>query len=458
MIPLKYISVCAGIESASVAWSPRWQPVAFSEIDPFASQVLAHHYPDVLNLGDMLQADWGQYYDRAEILIGGTPCQAFSVAGNRKSLSDDRGNLTLKFTEIRDAVNPSITIWENVPGVLNTPDNAFGCLLGRLLGESGPLLPKSGQRKWANSGFCLGQTGSVAWTVKDAQYFGVSQRRRRVFLVAVDFRKTGRLVEAIASSSHSLVNSNDNSHPIQKRDRLPGGINTSDDNLQLFRQRLAGLPAAILFEPEVQAGNSAAIAEEQGQSTRGAEDCVGGIDSSSLDLSHDGIFPTLTRSNSTRFVAHRLDKRELVGGVDSNSPNLVRQGICPTLTQSHSSRFFIAEKINKETLVAFNAKRDGHDAGPLAPTLRAAAYQDSHANSGAWVGIAGPSFIRRLTPTECHRLQGFPDNYLQIPYKGKPAPDGPQYKALGNAIAVPCLNWLQQRIDKCLTTLAAELW
>lgn len=394
MIPLKYISVCAGIESASVAWSPRWQPVAFSEIDPFASQVLAHHYPDVPNLGDMLQADWGQYCDRAEILIGGTPCQAFSVAGNRKSLQDDRGNLTLKFAEIKDAINPAITVWENVPGVLNTADNAFGCLLGRLLGESKPLLPKSGQRKWSNSGFCLGQTGAVAWSVKDAQYFGVPQRRRRIFLVAVDFRKTGRLVEEIASSNHSLADFSDNLNSIQERDHLPGRVNTSTDNLQLSRQRLAGLPAAILFEPEVQGRDSEAISGEQGQSARSAQDCVGGIDSSSLDSSH----------------------------------------------------------------IAFNAKRDGHDAGPLAPTLRAAACQDSHANSGAWVGIAGPSFIRRLTPTECHRLQGFPDNYLQIPYKGKPAPDGPQYKALGNAIAVPCLEWLQRRIDKCLTTLATKSW
>ncbi len=183
MRPIRYITLCSGIECVSVAALPLgWEPVCFSEIEKFPSAVLAHHYPGVPNVGDMTAHDWRRYRGRCDALVAGTPCQAFSVAGRRESLADARGNLTLKFTEICDDIDPGIIVWENVPGVLNTRDNAFGCLLGALAGEVAAVVPDGG--KWTDAGVVAGPGRTVAWRVLDAQYFGLAQRRRRVFLVA----------------------------------------------------------------------------------------------------------------------------------------------------------------------------------------------------------------------------------------------------------------------------------
>ena len=192
---MKFGSVCSGIEAASVAFGPLgWEASWFSEIEPFPSAVLAHHYPHVPNLGDMTKIADGVLagaYEAPDILCGGTPCQAFSVAGLRQSLADERGNLSLVFCELADAIDhirnqrgeePCVVFWENVPGVLSTSDNAFGCFLAGLAGESEPLVAPGG--KWSNAGAVLGPKRSVAWRTLDAQYFGLAQRRRRVFVVA----------------------------------------------------------------------------------------------------------------------------------------------------------------------------------------------------------------------------------------------------------------------------------
>ena len=194
MPEMRYGSLCSGIEAASVAWEPLgWQPAWFAEIEPFPSAVLQHHWPHVHNHGDMtllVGKILSGAVEAPDILVGGTPCQAFSVAGLRGSLADERGNLTLVLIRILDAIDfirarngqpPCILVWENVPGVLNTRDNAFGCFLGGLAGEDMPLDP-AGQ-KWTNAGCVLGHR-RIAWRILDAQHFGVPQRRRRVFLVA----------------------------------------------------------------------------------------------------------------------------------------------------------------------------------------------------------------------------------------------------------------------------------
>ncbi|MBI2750854.1 MAG: DNA cytosine methyltransferase [Burkholderiales bacterium] len=188
-------SVCSGIEAATVAWHELgWRAAWLAEIDKFASALLAHHYPSVPNLGDMTKiarAILTGEVPAPDVLCGGTPCQAFSVAGLRESLADARGNLTLKFVEIANAIDhvragrgddECIVFWENVPGVFSTKDNAFGCFLAGLAGEDEPLQPPG--QKWANAGAVYGPRRSVAWRTLDAQYFGVAQRRRRVFVVA----------------------------------------------------------------------------------------------------------------------------------------------------------------------------------------------------------------------------------------------------------------------------------
>lgn len=187
---MRFGSVCSGIEAASVAWHPLgWQAAWLAEIEPFPSAVLAHHYPDVPNLGDMTALpkllNTG-LLEAPDVLCGGTPCQAFSVAGMRKSLDDARGNLSLTFCEIANAIDeqrisaglaPAIIFWENVPGVLNTHDNAFGCFLGALAGESGALVPPGG--KWSDAGYVYGPQRTIAWRTLDAQYFGLAPATRR---------------------------------------------------------------------------------------------------------------------------------------------------------------------------------------------------------------------------------------------------------------------------------------
>lgn len=192
---ITYGSVCSGIEAASVAWHCLgWQPAWFAEIEKFPSAVLAHHWPDVTNLGDMTQiatAIRAGKIEAPDVLVGGTPCQAFSVAGLRNGLADERGQLTLAFVELVNAIDekrreqgksPAIVVWENVPGVFSSKDNAFGCFLAGLAGESCAL--ESPGKRWSNAGYVLGPERAIAWRVLDAQFFGVAQRRRRVFVVA----------------------------------------------------------------------------------------------------------------------------------------------------------------------------------------------------------------------------------------------------------------------------------
>lgn len=192
---IRFGSVCSGIEAASVAWNPLgWEAAWFSEIEPFPCAVLKHHYPDVPNLGDMTTLTariLSGEVEAPDVFCGGTPCQAFSVAGLRKSLADARGNLSLVFCEIADAIDairsiqrkrPVTVFWENVPGVLNTKDNAFGCFLAGLVGSDFPLTSEA--TRWPRAGFVVGPKRSAAWRVLDAQYFGLAQRRKRVFVVA----------------------------------------------------------------------------------------------------------------------------------------------------------------------------------------------------------------------------------------------------------------------------------
>lgn len=192
---LRFGSVCSGIEAASVAWNPLgWTASWVAEIEPFPCAVLAHHYPDVPNYGDMTALPkkiLSGEIEAPDILCGGTPCQAFSYAGKRQSLDDARGNLSLTFCQIADAISTArtrlrkpepIIFWENVPGVLSTKDNAFGCFLGQLVGADAPL--SSGAGRWPCAGLVAGPKRKAAWRVLDAQHFGVPQRRRRVFVVA----------------------------------------------------------------------------------------------------------------------------------------------------------------------------------------------------------------------------------------------------------------------------------
>jgi len=274
---VKFLSVCSGIEAASVAWTPLgWQALAFAEIEKFPCAVLAHHYPETPNWGDLTK--WQGWPDATvDVLVGGTPCQSFSVAGLRQGLADPRGGLLYSYLAVAGKYRPRWVVWENVPGVLSSDGGRdFGALLGGL----------------AELGY------GFAYRVLDAQYFGLAQRRARVFVVGHlgDWRRAAAVLFERASLS---------GHPAPRRSEGEG----------------------------------------------------------------DGwVFPCITRRGQGSLREEEGYVIEPCGGV------------------------------------------------------------------------------RHLSPRELERLQGFPDDYTLIPYRGKPAADGPRYKALGNSMAVPVMAWIGQRI------------
>lgn len=228
---MRFGSVCSGIEAASVAFAPLgWRAAWFSEIDPFPSAVLAHRFPDIPNYGDMTKLPemiLNGEIEAPEMLCGGCPCQAFSIAGQRKSLDDDRGNLTLTFIEIANGIDhvrsvrgerPCIVFYENVPGLLSTKDNAFGCFLAGLVGANAPLESGTEGNKWPTAGYVAGPQRKVAWRTLDAQHHGVPQRRRRVFVIASardDFDPSKVFFEpqSVSGDSQSSIEARQSSSP-----------------------------------------------------------------------------------------------------------------------------------------------------------------------------------------------------------------------------------------------------
>jgi len=411
---MRFLSVCSGIEAASVAWAPLgWKASGFAEIEPFPCAVLAHHYPDVPNHGDMSllpnKIRAGEV-EAPDLLCGGTPCQAFSVAGLRQSLDDARGNLTLTFCEIADAIDsvrkqPAIIFWENVPGVLNTKDNAFGCFLGALAGEDDALVAPGG--RWANAGFVDGPQRAVAWRVLDAQYFGVAQRRRRVFVIAsarADFDPAAVLFEFEGV----------------RRDTAPS---------RETGQKVAGTLASSAFSGGASGRPEGAAAEHfQPVISHDPAPC---LETTSHDYSRADGF-TMVASYALQGAGHTSQNSQGSGWNEEVSFTLNRLDV-------HGVAQPIAFEPGK-------LKRLGYgDAEPgLSPTLRADAGDNQ-------LAVTQLMAVRRLTPVECERLQGFPDNYTNIPWRKQPeSPDGPRYKALGNSWAVPVVQWIGERIERSL--------
>ena len=437
---MKFGSVCSGIEAASVAWnSLGWDAEWFAEIEPFPSAVLAHHYPDVPNLGDMTllpEKILNGEIEAPDILCGGTPCQAFSVAGNRQSLDDARGNLTLTFCEIADAIDsrrdkPAIIFWENVPGVLNTKDNAFGCFLARLAGEDSELKP-SGKR-WTNAGVVFGHKRTVAWRILDAQYFGLAQRRKRVFVVAS--AREGFDPAEILFEFEGL-----------RRDIAPSRGEGKTTSNSIERGTDSGKPVF----PTIMAncgdkqwlGNQEALSGDYHVFEPRSADGVPRI--------HDDLCPTLnTMGGGQRepCVAYGISEN-IIGRHDGNGGNGI--GSQEDLQYTLNATGVHGVAYGFEPSIAKHEGEPNRFVEEMTPTMR------SETAAMAGPTQSGPKVIqqmavRRLTPRECERLQGFPDDYTKIPYRNKSAdncPNGPRYKALGNSWAVPVVRWIGERIAK----------
>lgn len=495
-----------------------------------------------------------------DVLVGGTPCQAFSVAGLRNGLADELGQLTLAFVELVDAIDekrkeqgksPVTVVWENVPGVFSSKDNAFGCFLAGLAGESCAL--ESPGKRWANAGYVLGPERAVAWRVLDAQFFGVAQRRRRVFVVATargdidpakilfeseglrrnspPSRKTRQIVtpyagNRIANGSH--WDGEHNPHPTLNQSFNTGGIGAS--NQELFSQRGSGIVGTFRMRAFGE------YASDETASTVKARDHK---DATDLAVTYNDVSRTLLAKGNAS-MDEELETYAIHGTQD---PNLLAN-MAHTLGRNHGQ---------ENAVIAFSSKDSGHDASAeVSPTLKAGNSRDSNQNAGAPPAIVysfaentqgqvrlqngdgqitGPlstgggkpgqgypaiayafkggqgakahgigyaceqaptltsansgsnqapavmqnMAVRRLTPVECERLQGFPDNHTLIPTKKRKqitaeeyaylrhhrpeltaeqayrlAADGPRYKAIGNSMAVPVMRWIGSRIQEAL--------
>jgi DNA (cytosine-5)-methyltransferase 1 len=487
---MRFGSVCSGIEAASVAWEPLgWKAAWLSEIEPFPSAVLAHHYPDTPNLGDMTALPdriLSGEIEAPDLFCGGTPCQAFSVAGLRNSLDDARGNLSLVFCEIANAIDKvrsvrgldqSIIFWENVPGVLSTKDNAFGCFLAGLAGEDNPLEPPRG--KWTNSGYVLGPKRAIAWRVLDAQYFGLVQRRKRVFVVAsarADFdpaevlfefdgvrRDTAPSREAGQSIAPCVTNGPPFSRTGNARveteamvvqpyevgncltARMHKGINSTLDEgqtpvISIHPHCIGRAPNAGPQGKEYLLDGSAYCMDGRGQPQAIALQDVTPREKAQngRGWNDDGTAYTID-THATQGVAHAIpiDTMNMTPGHSSGGLGFGQPGDPSfTLTKGHSHA--VAQPIGwSEELTA---------SIDLAGTIQRGGQGGRHE------GVMTTTMqVRRLTPVECERLQGFPDNYTNIPWRKKDeSPDGPRYKALGNSWAIPVVRWIGNRIANAI--------
>tara|TARA_B100000768_G_scaffold158874_1_gene157650 strand:+ start:441 stop:1811 length:1371 start_codon:yes stop_codon:yes gene_type:complete len=451
---MKYGSVCSGVEAATVAWHPLgWEPQWFSEIEKFPSAVLAHHYPDVPNFGDMT-AFKGWPNDRSiDLLVGGTPCQSFSVAGLRKGLDDPRGNLMLTYLAIAAQYRPKWLVWENVPGVLSSNRGRdFGSFLG-----------------------ALGQCGyGFAYRTLDAQFYGVPQRRRRVFVVGYlgDWRRAA----AVLFERHSLQG-----HPApsrQAREETAGTVTTragSGGGGGLGTDEACSGYLQPTWPAEIASTLNAAFGDKQGLEDQhinsGAPLFVPDNVGSLTAEMHKGPRGTeaVESNHVIAFGAAPLNTQlGLRGPHTSNSP---REGLG---VGNIGDPAYTIQAAHSHGVIAFGAQNSAAQGDSVStdvtPTLDksktpAVAIGIDHDHNAA-VELMGPliqgpqgsprnavmqaSAVRRLTPKECERLQGFPDNYTQIPWRNKPAescPDGPRYKAMGNSMAVPVMRWIGERIS-----------
>lgn len=398
---MRYLSVCSGMEAASVAWHPLgWKPVGFSEIEPFPCAILKHRFPNTPNYGSLTEyQSWPLEPGAIDLLVGGCPCQSFSVAGLRRGMQDPRGNLTLTYLGLADKLKPKWIVYENVPGLLSSNGGRdFGSFLGALV-ELG-------------YGF--------AYRVLDAQHFGVPQRRRRVFVVAClgDWRAAAEVLSLREGLRGYLEKGRaprkEVTGTLSSRSSAGGGLGTDFD-------------CAGGVQPVFRKSKRAC-------STTDNETWVPADASNTLNNFDLG---------DTR-TTHAVVQHQMPGSV---APTIGASG--PPYSRTGNER--VEAEALAVTFQPGNLRRDaGADPSTTTITTLKASAGDQTPH------IATPMAVRRLTPVECERLQGFPDNWSRISWKGKPeedCPDGPRYKACGNSMAVPVMRWIGERIAAVDSTL-----
>jgi len=413
---LNYLSVCSGIEAATVAWHHMvWKPVGFSEIEKFPSQVLAHHYPTVTNFGDMTKYKEWNLNDSIGLLVGGTPCQSFSVAGLRKGLEDPRGNLALTYVGILDKFRPKWCVWENVPGVLSS---GGGRDFGSFLGALGEL-----RYGWA-------------YRVLDAQNFGVAQRRRRVFVVGHlgDWKPAAEVLFESESLRGNIKKSRIKGEEVARCITTRSATNLCSETGNFVIPYCADTFPTLLSSTAGVSRPGNAVTEHQTYIAYAMQGNLIGRDKGGpqgIGVSESETMYTLTKAD-VHGVAYDMKQH--------HNPQLTKNiqlttGNCSTV---RGDTPLILDKSN--TTAVFCDTYNGTIQGDVSATMTADMAGPTHSGPKVMQNMA----VRRITPVECERLQGFPDNYTNIPK----AADGNRYKALGNSMAVPVMRWIGERINQ----------
>ncbi len=479
---MKYLSVCSGIEAATVAWHGLgWTPVGFSEIEPFPSAVLAHHYPNVPNFGDMTKHEqWPLQPGSIDLLVAGTPCQSFSVAGLRQGLKDPRGNLMLTYLAIAARLRPRWVVWENVPGVLSSNGGRdFGSFLGAL-GELG--------YGWAY------RVLDAQWCRTHGHPRAVPQRRRRVFVVgcllercAGDWTRAAQVLferESVQRDSSSRRTSGQGASAdaegcagtVSSKWAKGTGEPAGDECYNLTTQPMAIQAGAIRENPAsgpdgvgVRTDGVAYTIEARAEVQAVGQPVPYDLFQITAPVNRQNRQPgdpchTLARDNAAHAAVVNMQ------GSKSNAC-VSTDGTSFTLNAMHGHDVHaVAVGFNWQNGGGYGNANEGlgitvEGTGPLqrcntpavafsdtSATLKGGSgergYPDpSDGNGHSMVGTA--MTVRRLTARECERLQGFPDDYTLIPWRKKQAedcPDGPRYRSLGNSMAVNCMSWIGERI------------
>jgi len=460
---MKYGSVCSGIEAATVAWHPLgWQPQWFAEISPFPCRVLAHHYPHVPNLGDMTRLNDNKIFNESTInvLVGGTPCQSFSLAGLRAGMADERGNLALEYCRVLIAKRPRWFVWENVPGVFSSFSNETGS-------EDYSGIDPGNER-------CITETSDFAtllaafqecgysccWRVYDSQYFGVAQRRRRVFVVghlgddwrppfAVLFErdslrgniKKGKktretVVETIDASAGRSRGAGTNPGMITVADltRTGVGVSGADDN-QAQAGHIIPWPADKACTLNAAFGKKMGLEDQYINS--GAPLFVPMAfmhgQSASGDIGYGEVTPPIRSANNMQ-PAVVYPMQQITSKANGSNPKVGDPA--PPLTQD--GNFVVVTGFSPISIQTSHTKSNGSG-------INETGVSYTLDNSGTPPAVLSQNLsIRRLTPLECERLQGFKDNYTNIPG----AKDSPRYEAIGNSMTRQVMEHIGKRIDK----------
>ena len=427
---MRYLSLFSGIEACSVAWAPLgWECVAVAEIEPWPSRALAHHYPDVPNLGDVTKVTEEQIamLGRIDVVVFGSPCQDLSVAGKRKGLDGARSGLFFTAMQLvgwaRQWCDCRFALWENVPGAFSSnAGRDFAAVVDAMAGLEGTGVPPKG---WGTEGCALGSEAMVEWSTLDAQWFGVAQRRRRVFALADfgDWRNRPPILlesESVRGDTAPRREAGEDVAGTLASRTRGGGFPGSDEACSGYVRPVlstssgdvshclnAGGMGRIDYETETMIVSSAPIPFDTTQITSAANYSNPKVGDPCHPLAAGAHPPAIAFNSNTQPDEMKFDEHVSAPLTCSQYSAVAVRDVSPTLTGNYGKQVD-----NSDTALGPNV---------VFPNAR----------------------VRRLTPVECERLQGFPDRYTAIPK----AKDGPRYKALGNSMAVPVMRWIGRSID-----------